>query len=116
MIVRKNDVQSFDFGGLEIFDYTAGCEEQSSFAVIHVEPKVRHQLSWSKRSDKYYYVVRGRVEFLIQDTKVTLEEGDFCIVRQGEKFYYHNTSDERVTLVLVHTPHFILEEEVYLDD
>lgn len=67
MIIKQNEVQAIDFNGLEIFDYTAKLNEKSSFAVIKVKPNVNHQLSWSKRSDKYYYIINGSIEFWIND-------------------------------------------------
>ncbi len=79
MIIRKTELTSFDFSGLEIFDYTAKGNEKSSFAIIKVKPDVKHQLSWSKRSDKYYYVINGNIEFSINDENITLHEGDFWI-------------------------------------
>lgn len=113
MIIRKNDVAPFNFNGLEIFDYTAERNEESSFAVIQVKPNANHQLSWSKRSDKYYYVVKGSIEFSINGEEVTLNKGDFCIIKKGDKFKYKNNTEETTTLILVHTPHFILEEEEF---
>ena len=114
MVVRKKDVKAFDFSGLEITDYTAECNEKSSFAVIRVSPKVSHQLSWSNRSDKYYYVMDGSIDFLVNDENIVLNQGDFCLIRKGDKFKYKNSTDRIVTLILVHTPNFILEEEVYV--
>ncbi|RPJ63932.1 MAG: hypothetical protein EHM12_01020 [Dehalococcoidia bacterium] len=59
MIIRKNEVEQFDFDGLIIADYTAKLDENSSFAVISVLPEISHKLSWSKKSNKYYYVLAG---------------------------------------------------------
>ena len=113
MIVRKTEITPFDFSGLEIFDYTAKSNEKSSFAIVKAKPDVKHQLSWSKRSDKYYYVINGTIEFLINDEKIALHEGDFCIIKKGDKFQYWNRRNETVTMALVHTPDFKLEEEVF---
>ena len=49
----------------------------------------------------------------MNDKSFTLHDGDFCIIRKGEKFRYMNNSNEIVLLVLVHTPNFIMEEEIY---
>ena len=113
MVIRKKEITAIDFCGLEIFDYTAKCNEKSSFAIIKVKPNVNHQLSRSKRSDKFYYVINGYIEFLINNDIITLNEGDFCIIKKGDEFKYWNITNETVTLVLVHTPNFILKEEVY---
>lgn len=113
MIIKQNEVQAIDFNGLEIFDYTTKLNEKSSFAVIKVKPNVNHQLSWSKRSDKYYYIINGSIEFWINDKNISLHEGDFCIIKKGDKFKYKNISDSIAVLILIHTPNFILEKEVY---
>jgi mannose-6-phosphate isomerase-like protein (cupin superfamily) len=113
MVIRKSDVNAFAFDGLSIRDYTAKLNEQSSFAVIEVSPGVSHKWSWSKRSDKYYYVLDGEIEFSINDENVVLDKGDFCVIRKGDKFKYRNEAESPATLILVHTPRFVLEEEVY---
>ena len=113
MIIRKKEITAIDFNGLSIFDYTSKCKEKSSFAVINVSPHVSHQLSWSKRSDKYYYVMDGKIEFTINDEKYPLNKGDFCIIKKGKTFKYVNNSDEDASLILVHTPNFKLSEEVF---
>ena len=113
MIIRQQQINPIDFDGLSIFDYTANRDEKSSFAVIHVSPDICHRLSWSKRSDKYYYVVDGKIDFMINNENFSLNKGDFCLIKKGEKFNYKNNSNEVVSLILVHTPNFILDEEVF---
>jgi mannose-6-phosphate isomerase-like protein (cupin superfamily) len=113
MIVKKEEITAMDFNGLCIFDYTAKCKEKSSFAVIDVSPGVSHQVSWSKRSDKFYYVIDGTISFTINDEKYVLHNGDFCIIKKGEKFSYKNEGKEVVSLILVHTPNFDINEEVF---
>jgi mannose-6-phosphate isomerase-like protein (cupin superfamily) len=106
VIIRQSEVTPFDFDGLAIRDYTAGHETASSFAVITVPPGAVHAQAWSRRSDKYYYVVSGTVEFLDSGEAHTLSIGDFCLVPQGEHFSYRNVSDTAATLCLFHTPSF----------
>jgi mannose-6-phosphate isomerase-like protein (cupin superfamily) len=112
----RNELSPIDFEGLNILDYTAELSESSSFAVISVPPGARHGLSWSKRSDKYYYVIEGRLQFELEGRVRTLASGDFCIVHQGEKFDYRNESGAPAEIVLVHTPSFDLESEVFESD
>ncbi|HPG41526.1 MAG TPA: cupin domain-containing protein [bacterium] len=113
MIIRKTAVESFNFGGLEIADYTATLDEQSSFAVITVPPQASHKLSWSHRSDKYYYIVKGAINFSINNKDYILAQGDFCLVKKGDKFRYSNTGNKSCEMILVHTPNLKLEQEVY---
>ena len=113
MIIRQSTVPVSDLEGLGIRDYTAGHATSSSFAVIDVEPGVAHQVAWSQRSDKYYYVVAGTIEFVDSGQVHVLSSGDFCLVAQGERFSYRNVSAEPAQLCLFHTPSFDLSAEVF---
>jgi mannose-6-phosphate isomerase-like protein (cupin superfamily) len=113
MIVRKSALQPIAFDGLRILDYTAQLESRSSLAVIDVPSGATHAESWSRRSDKYYLVVSGRIEFSLQGERFTLEAGDFCWVEQGKRFAYANRGASPAQLVLIHTPSFDLESEVF---
>lgn len=113
MIVRKENTNIIDFDGLSVHDYTSGLNELSSFATIKVPKNIRHKLSWSKKSDKYYYVIEGEIKFSVDSEIFVLRQGDFCIIKKGSKFYYHNVSNSNVTLILVHTPNFDINEEVF---
>jgi mannose-6-phosphate isomerase-like protein (cupin superfamily) len=106
MVIRKNNLTAFDFHGLAIFDFTAGINASSSFAVIEVPPGARHGRAKSNRSDKYYYVERGSVSFQLDGQEHALAEGDFCLVKQGKAFAYRNDTSEPARLILVHTPSF----------
>ena len=116
MIVRRRTLAPIDFGGLQIFDYTADAKSGSSLAVIDVPPGATHAEAWSKRSDKYYLVVAGRIDFTLQGERVELAAGDFCLVAQGVRFSYANRSPAPAQLVLVHTPSFDLASEVFVTE
>ena len=113
MIVKKEQANKIDFDGLEILDYTSAYKESSSFATITVPQHAKHKLSWSKRSDKYYYVMAGEIIFTMDDMVIILKQGDFCMIRKGSKFSYQNESGKDALLILVHTPNFDLNEEVF---
>ena len=68
-----------------------------------------------KRSNKYYYVVSGRAQFAIETEVSDLAAGHTCTIVQGQRFAYHNIGDQPAKLVLVHTPSFDLEAEVFLE-
>jgi mannose-6-phosphate isomerase-like protein (cupin superfamily) len=114
LIVKRSSLEPFRFQGLDIYDYTAGQDLQSSMAVIEVPQGARHAEAWSKRSDKYYLVTAGRIRFVLDGAETELHGGDFCLVPQGHRFSYRNDSDQPATLVLVHTPSFDLGSEVLL--
>ncbi len=115
MIIGRDAVAPFDFNGLSIRDYTADLEVSSSFAVISAAPGASHVATWSKRSDKYYYVVSGAIEFTDAAGTCELGMGDFCFVPKGERFSYRNAREECATLCLFHTPNFDLDSEVFED-
>ena len=116
MIVRRHTLQPIEFGGLQIFDYTADAKRGSSLAVIDVPPGATHAEAWSRRSDKYYLVLAGQIEFSLQDERCDLGAGDFCWVEQGARFSYANRGSSHAQLVLVHTPSFDLTSEVFVTE
>ena len=113
MKIERESLKAIEFDGLEIRDYTAGRDVSSSMAEITVPAGARHKRSWSKRSDKYYYVLDGRLSFIVDDQVVDLSTGDACIIRQGVRFSYENKTGAIVKILLVHTPSFELAEEVF---
>lgn len=113
MIVKADSVDPIDFGGLRILDYTSKLDNSSSFAVITVPPGAGHPEAWSERSDKYYYVAGGSVDFTLSGKPHMLSAGDFCIIPQGQRFSYQNTGTKEVQLYLIHTPSFDLDSEVF---
>lgn len=115
MRIQRESVTPFDFEGLEIRDYTDGRECSSSVAEITIPAGVRHRRAWSKRSEKYYVGLQGRLSFTIDDRVFELEGGDLCIIHQGERFSYENRTDEVARVLLLHTPSFDLTQEVFED-
>ena len=113
MFIDHEAVPPLEFDGLRIADYTAGRDTSSSFAEITLPPGVRHKVSWSRRSDKFYYVVSGAIEFVLDEQTRRMSAGDVCVVPQGVRFSYSNASLTEAKLILVHTPHFKLECEVF---
>jgi len=80
MIIKHEAIEPIKFDKVKIIDYTAGQDISSSFAEITVPVGVSHKLSWSNRSDKYYYVVQGRLIFTVNNESNSLSSGDVCII------------------------------------
>ncbi len=116
MLVRHGSIEAISFEGLRISDYTAGSESGASLALIEVAPGVTHPEAWSRRSDKYYLVVSGEVQFSLDGEAFALGPKDFCLVGQGKRFSYQNDGSAPALLVLVHSPSFDLESEVFSRD
>jgi mannose-6-phosphate isomerase-like protein (cupin superfamily) len=115
VIISRESLSPIDFGGLRIFDYTAGYDLSSSLAVIEVPAGARHMESWSECSDKYYLVTAGVIQFELEGHTSCLGVGDFCLVRRGRRFAYFNPSSGPATLVLAHTPNFDLAAEKFAE-
>lgn len=115
MKIERTSVTPFNFDGLEIRDYTADRVGRSSIAEITVPAGVRHRVSWSRRSDKYYFGLMGKLRLTVEDRVVELAAGDLCIIRQGDRFTYENRTQEVAKVLLVHTPSFDLSQEVFED-
>jgi mannose-6-phosphate isomerase-like protein (cupin superfamily) len=116
MKIKHSTIIPIAFEGLEIRDFTADREVSSSVAEILVPPGVRHRTSWSKRSDKFYYIVEGSISFVLGTQRMELAVGDCCVVPKNTRFNYTNNSGEPAKLLLVHTPSFDLAEEVFEDE
>ena len=115
MVIKESSVEPFGFDGLDIYDYTADRDTGCSLAVVVVPPGGRHRRAWSKRSDKYYYVLSGQIRFVVDADAYHLGRGDLCLVSQGRQFSYENTTDETSTLLLLHSPRLDIGEEVFVD-
>ena len=113
MKISKDSIDQINFEGLQIIDYTSGRDITSSLAEITVPPGIKHKKAYSKRSDKYYYIVSGHIQFNVEEELYELYPGDVCVVLKGQKFSYRNGSEEPAKLILVHTPSFDLEFEVF---
>lgn len=116
MYLSRSLMTPVDFEGLRIFDYTGGRTESSSVALIEVPPGARHRQAWSRRSDKYYVVAAGQITFVLDGAEHVMRAGDFCLVKRGRRFSYSNESDGLATLLLVHTPRFELDAEVFVEE
>ena len=106
MFLLASETTPSEWHGLAISDHTATFELSSSVATIDVPPGVNHPRAWSDRSDKYYTVMDGQVQFDVNGESSELGPADVCIVRRGERFEYANKTSRTARLTLVHTPPF----------
>ncbi len=73
MIVKSEAAKEASFEGLTIRDYTPDHDRSSSLATVEVPPGVQHRKARSTRSDKYYYVIEGKIHFTLGDDENHLE-------------------------------------------
>ncbi len=115
MIVKSSAAKRVAFEGLEIRDYTPDQNHSSSLAIVEIPPGMLHRKARSTRSDKYYYVIEGKISFVLGSDEYRLEEGDSCLVPKGVPFGYRNDTEAKAILSLIHTPAFDLSAEVFED-
>ncbi len=84
-------------------------------AVNVVPPGAGHPRARSSRSDKYYLITQGTVEFTLDGSKLSLAKGDFCFIERGKWFSYANPSEREAELVLMHSPDFVLSAEEFAE-
>ncbi len=111
--VRRANVEAFAFGDVQIWDYKVSKSLSSSIALVQVKPGAAHSQARSMRSEKYYYVLSGMVEFEVGEISYWVTQGDLLIIPRGEWFNYRNSGREMATMILVHTPPFRLEDEEF---
>ena len=109
----KDSLKSIDFSGFKIYYFTEGLDLSSSFVVIQLPPNSRHSEFWSTRSDKYYYIINGENQFILEEKEFKLSKGDFCIVEKGQHFSYKNIQKDFANLILIHTPNFNIKYEKF---
>lgn len=115
MIIRKSSLAAVDFGGLKILDYTQGHDSLSSIAQVVVPQGGAHPQTWSRLSDKYYVVISGTIRFIIDGEDCDLNAGDCCVIPKGHHFSYENVAKRSAKLLLIHTPPFRLDDEVFVE-
>ena len=103
---KAADGTPFDFGGIQIRDYTSGLLDGASVAQIIVPQGAAHRKAKSTRSDKLYVGIDGTVTFSVKGKPVALEPMDLLVVEKDEWFEYWNASDNIAVLLLVHVPSF----------
>lgn len=116
MIIKSNEIQSIEWEGLSITDFTSNQDTLSSFARIEISSGGKHKISWSKVSEKIYYVLSGQLHFMLDNRDHVVKRGDLCIVSVNTKFAYMNKSNNPVEILLIHSPKFDIENEIFEDE
>jgi uncharacterized protein (DUF952 family)/mannose-6-phosphate isomerase-like protein (cupin superfamily) len=106
----------FCWNGLTIRDITPNVSSLPSFAHIEINPLSSHVITCSKKSEKYYYVLSGQLHFYLNGADFVLSKDEFCIVPSLSKFAYANRSNVTAEILLIHTPKFDIEQEVFEGD
>jgi mannose-6-phosphate isomerase-like protein (cupin superfamily) len=112
VIIRRDDAEHVQLDRYWVRDYGRSSDRSSSLTYCEVEPGGRHVKMRSPRSDRYFYIVSGRLQGQSDvQGSVELGPGDMWYVPRGEQWSYENTSGEPVVFVLCHTPPLELDVE-----
>jgi len=113
MFIRAKELESTSFNKMKICDFTSEFESSSSFHSVHVPPGVVHGAAHSEKSDKYYYIVSGTLDFKVGGASQIVSDGDLIFIKRGIELNYKNVSDDDVILTVVNTPKMEIENEVF---
>lgn len=116
MIVKSSDTERLNFEGLPLIDYTSHQDSVSSFAKLEVASGSKHRIAWSRKSEKFYYVLKGQLVFMMDNKEYVANSGDLCIIPARTKFAYMNRSDGTAEVVLIHSPKIDMVNEVFEGD
>lgn len=116
MIIKSAEIRSIKWEGLSITDFTSNLDTQSSLAKIVISSGNKHKISWSKVSEKFYFVLSGQLHFMVDNRDYVINSGDLCVVPVNTRFAYMNKSNNPVEILLIHSPTFNIENEVFEDE
>ncbi len=103
-IKRYRDSESFEFGHLVIRDMTPPAFDVATFSEVEVPIGADNPPYAAPAKDKVYIGAAGEIEFDIDGESVRLRRGDVLVIRQGEKYSYHNGGYEMGRLFLMQLP------------
>ena len=110
---KIKNAHKFGWNGLKGLSYSSKKDfERASAAIFEVTG--RHGKIKSLVSDRIYFVLSGKGEFIINGKVVPVEKNDVIIVPKNTPYDYR-TVKGKLKLFLVHTPAFDNNKEVKLD-
>lgn len=102
---------SFEWPGLKGWAYNSKKDfENASVAVFEVNGS--HGKVKTTRSDRVYYILKGKGEFILDKKKVPIKATDIIIVPKGTIYDYRG----KMKLFLVHIPAYDEKYEINLEN
>jgi quercetin dioxygenase-like cupin family protein len=65
--------------------------------------------------DEGFYIVRGKITFIVNDRKVSLSTGNFINIQKGEKHTWRNDSNSDAEMIIIFSPAGIEKMFIELD-
>jgi len=75
-------------------------------SALYIEVITRHGKTKTTRSDRVYYVLDGKGEFIIKDKVFRVKKTDVIIVPRNTPYDYRRVGKKKLKLFLVHAPAF----------
>jgi mannose-6-phosphate isomerase-like protein (cupin superfamily) len=107
IILKPNDGDSFDFGGLGVQWKIDGAHPQGRFSVVHhpIAPRaLAAPLHYHHREDEYSFVLRGRLGALLGDEVVEAGVGTWVYKPRHQWHTFWNAGDEPCEIIEVISP------------
>jgi mannose-6-phosphate isomerase-like protein (cupin superfamily) len=107
IILKPNEGDSFDFGGLGVQWKIDGAHPQGRFSVVHhpIAPRaLAAPLHYHHREDEYSFVLRGRLGALLGDEVVEAGVGTWVYKPRHQWHTFWNAGDEPCEIIEVISP------------
>lgn len=108
------NAREFGWEGLRGCAYNSQADFENASAA-YFEVTGSHGKVKTTRSDRIYLVLDGRGEFSVNNEKILVEKDDVIIIPKNTPYDYRAT-EGILKLFLVHTPSYLPEFEVKLDN
>lgn len=104
----------FEWKGLKGWAYNSKNDFPNASAA-YFEVTRRHGKIKNIKSDRIYFVLDGKGEFIIEGKTISVEKTDVIIVPKGTPYDYIATGGTTLKLFLVHCPAFDAEADIKLE-
>lgn len=107
--IKGNGVESEEWGSLIVQRLLNDEGHQISFAKMELRAPQRTSLN--RKSDIYYYILKGEGTFTFDENRIEVKEGDMVYVPKNTK--YRDAGE--MTMLGIAIPRFDPKETVYFD-
>ena len=114
MKFQLKNAKKFGWRGLKGWAYNSK-EDFENASAAYFEVTGSHGKVKTTRSDRIYFVIEGKGEFIIDGKIAPVEKTDVVIIPKNTPYDYR-TTEGVLKLFLVHTPAFHPDYEVNLED
>lgn len=76
-----------------------------NFAIVRLKSGQDYKAHKHNIMEENFYVLKGKVDIVVEDKKCTLKEGDFLNIPPGQEHYLFNSYNDPVKMVAVLAPY-----------